>query len=101
MKRLRKRQKLLRRLSKRQGGNSLIDFRNALIQYGEYLERVNLEHDDAKHTILKKYKGDIKRLGRRRPSGDRYAQAKHLMKPTEIRAKAAVEKAVESLERSD
>jgi len=39
-------------------GNSLIDFRNALIQYGEYLERVNLEHDE-NYTILKKYKEAI------------------------------------------
>ena len=87
-------------------GNSLIDFRNALIQYGEYLERVNLEHDDANYTILKGYKEAIAGLGivvgteAEDPVGIEDIQAA-IDEVNREQAEEAVKEAVKSLKRSD
>lgn len=81
------------------GKDSLIDFRNALIQYGEYLERVNLEHDE-NYTILKKYKGAIAGLAAGDPVGIEEIQ-KEIDGVNREQAQEAVKAAVKSLERSD
>jgi hypothetical protein len=82
------------------GKESLIYFRNALKQYGEYLERVNLDHDDANYTILKKYKGAIAGLAAEDPVGIEEIQ-KEIDGVNREQAEEAVETAVKSLERSD
>ena len=79
------------------GKESLIDFRNALIQYGEYLERVNLKHDDANFTILKKYKEVIKDI----ESVGLEAIQEAIDGVNREQAEEAVKAAVKSLKRSD
>jgi hypothetical protein len=76
--------------------DSHIDFRNALIQYGEYLERVNLEHDDENYTILKEYKEAIKVISE---GIEKIQEA--IDRVNRGQAKDAVQAAVNSLERSD
>lgn len=76
------------------GKDSLIDFRNALIQYGEYLERVNLDHDE-NYTILKEYKEAIKVLV------GLEAIQEAIDGVNREQAEEAVKAAVNSLERSD
>lgn len=80
------------------GKESLIDFRNALIQYGEYLERVNLEDDDANYTILKEYKKAINKV----IDSVGIEEIQKKIDGVNIeQAQTAVKAAVNSLERSD